>query len=136
MVLKQRRISLNATTVSALPTLNQADFPLFPNIPSGGTLVCFGTEWANMEKETAAGCVVNICLYANAWRPVSSGEVITALKKHPLAGPIMSGVANAFWTLVDEGFIEVVSYQEMTYYIPTPRLANIVLANQRNWRAL
>jgi len=121
--------------VSALPVLDQNDFPAFPEIPDGKILLCFGTEWQNAEKEFAAGCIVNACILAKKWKPVHGEQFFDRMKANPMIAPFDDqGVAHALWALVDDGYVEVVRFQDANHCVPTPRLANAVLADTRKLR--
>lgn len=116
--------------VAVLPVLNQNAFPALPKIPQGKSLLCFDTEWQNTEKEFAAGCIVNACIMAKKWQSVHDEQFVAHMKANPLIAPFVAqGVANALWALVNDGFIEVVSYQNAIYFVPTPRLAYAFLAD-------
>lgn len=121
--------------VTALPDLNQNDFPALPAISDGRTLLSFGTEWQNAEKEFAAGCIVNACLMAKKWRPVHGQQFVDRMKANPMIAPfLVQGVANALWSLVNDGFIEAVNYQGANHFVPTPRLAQAFLADTSKLR--
>lgn len=121
--------------VTALPDLNQNDFPALPAIPDGKTLLSFGTEWQNAEKEFAAGCIVNACLGLKKWQAVHAQKFVDCMKANPLIAPfVVQGVASALWSLVSDGFIEAVKYQGANHFIPTPRLAQAFLADTNKLR--
>lgn len=123
--------------VSVLPELNQNEFPAFPEVPEGKTLIACSTKWQNAEKEFAAGCIVNVCLQAKKWQPIPGEKVVDFLKSHPMVAPFMAQeVATALWTLVDEGSIKVVNFMSKNHFIPTPQLAKVFLADARNLRVV
>ncbi len=121
--------------VDALPTLDQASFPVLPDVPKGKNLIVFNTPWKNAEKEFAAACIVNACIVAGEWQPVHVQQFVDRMEANPLIAPfIIQGVANALWTLVSDGYVEEVRYMEENHFIPTKKLADAVLGDPRYLR--
>lgn len=118
--------------VSRLPVLDQDSFHTIPLLPPGKSVrrspLFFDTEWVP-EEGLAAASLLYACIEAGVWHAVPGNQFMKEITANPLIPAIMHRrVWNATWHLVTEGLIEVVHYQEMTHFIPTPRLVTIVCA--------
>lgn len=117
--------------------LDQSNFPSLPLLPAREKFMCVGAKWHNHKndkKDIAASCIINLCLAAGKWCPVSERafrqELMAFSQEKSVSG---RGVADALADLIAERYVKRFQLKKTTYLAPTPDFAHIVLDDPCRW---
>ncbi len=115
---------MESVVVNQLPELTPTELGELPvnKIRPGNLLVPFGTKWRRLEKITVAVAVINGCVQAGRWQPVSQEDFEAIIVQDLYFRQFPKRCHKGLEALIKKGDLILIEYQGKQYLVPTRSL--------------
>jgi hypothetical protein len=108
------------TEVSEIPVLNQRDYPDLPPIMEGWVVTLSTSLWKNSKTKESAAVLIQCCLEAKIWRPLTRQMVAETLWLYLGYKPRQEEVWGHFTELRQSGDVKFMMHDGVEYIVPQP----------------